>query len=103
MAAGGRLSQYRVPWAAAVAHLGVDGFQSSMPLQRVVFAGGPGGGKTTLLCALQLRGYAVVADSARTIIQARTSRSLSPQAVPSGVRPSCSSSRYPAIRRAGFW
>jgi len=53
-----------------------------MPLRRVVFAGGPGGGKTTLLCALQLRGYAVVADSARTIIQARTSRSLSPRPSP---------------------
>lgn len=50
-----------------------------MPAQRVVFAGGPGSGKSTLLRALQLLGYAVVADSARSIIQARRSRSLSPR------------------------
>ena len=56
--------------------------QSTMPTQRVVFAGGPGGGKSTLLRALHLRGYGVVADSARAIIQARRSRSLSPRSPP---------------------
>jgi predicted ATPase len=50
-----------------------------MPTQRIVFAGGPGSGKTTLLQAFQLRGYAVAADSARAIIQARRSSSLSPR------------------------
>src|SRR5262245_16302613 len=50
-----------------------------MPAQRVVFAGSPGGGKTTLLHALQLRGYAVVGDSARAVIQGRRSRLLSPR------------------------
>jgi predicted ATPase len=53
-----------------------------MLTQRVVFAGGPGGGKSTLLRALQLRGYGAVADSARAIIQARRSRSLSPRPSP---------------------
>lgn len=53
-----------------------------MSTQRVVFAGGPGSGKTTLLQALQLRGHMAVADSARAIIQARRSRSLSPRPAP---------------------
>jgi len=53
-----------------------------MSAQRVVFSGGPGGGKTTVLHALQLRGYAVATDSARNIIQARKSSSLSPRPAP---------------------
>src|SRR5215467_8633327 len=53
-----------------------------MAPQRIVFAGGPGSGKTTVLRALELRGYAVVADSARSIIQARKARSLSPRPAP---------------------
>ncbi|HKA17369.1 MAG TPA: AAA family ATPase [Blastocatellia bacterium] len=53
-----------------------------MPIQRIVFAGGPGSGKTTLLHALQQRGYPVVVDSARAIIQARKSQSLSPRPLP---------------------
>jgi predicted ATPase len=48
----------------------------------VVFAGTPGGGKTTVLHALQLRGYAVVADSARAIIQSRRSSSVSSRPAP---------------------
>ena len=47
--------------------------------QRIVFAGGPGSGKTTLLQALALRGYPVAADSPRSIIRARRSRSLTPR------------------------
>jgi predicted ATPase len=54
----------------------------AMPTQRVVFAGGPGSGKTTLLHALALRGHAVAADSARSIIKARRSQSLSPRPPP---------------------
>src|SRR5262245_4664069 len=54
----------------------------TMPARLVVFAGSPGGGKTTVLHALQLRGYAVVADSARAIIQSRRSSSLSPRPAP---------------------
>ena len=53
-----------------------------MPTQRVVFAGAPGSGKTTVLHALQRRGHAVVADSARAIIQARKASSLSPRPAP---------------------
>ncbi len=53
-----------------------------MPAHRIVFAGGPGSGKTTLLRALELRGYAVAADSARSIIQARRSQSLTPRPAP---------------------
>jgi predicted ATPase len=53
-----------------------------MPTRLVVFAGSPGGGKTTLLHALQLRGYAVADDSARAIIRSRRNRSLSPRPAP---------------------
>jgi predicted ATPase len=53
-----------------------------MSAQRVVLSGGPGGGKTTVLHALQLRGYAVATDSPRNIIQARKSSSLSPRPAP---------------------
>lgn len=45
--------------------------------RRVIFTGGPGAGKTTLLTALAARGYAVVHDSARTVIQDRLRRGLS--------------------------
>src|SRR5262245_31603177 len=53
-----------------------------MQTQRVVFTGAPGGGKTTLLQALQPHGYSVVADSARAIIQDRRNHSLSPRPEP---------------------
>ena len=46
---------------------------------RIVFTGSPGVGKTTLLLALQARGYTIVGDSARTIIQDRRRRGLSPR------------------------
>jgi predicted ATPase len=45
----------------------------------VVFTGGPGAGKTTVLLALKSIGYTVVGDSARTIIQDRRQRGLSPR------------------------
>jgi predicted ATPase len=48
-------------------------------MSRVVFTGGAGVGKTTLLLELQARGHTVVSDSARTIIQDRRSRGLSPR------------------------
>jgi predicted ATPase len=48
-------------------------------MSRVVFTGGPGVGKTTLLLALQARGYTIVGDSARAIIQDRRRRGLSPR------------------------
>jgi len=47
--------------------------------RRIVLAGGPGSGKTTLLRALAARGHAIAEDSARSIIRARKSRSLSPR------------------------
>lgn len=53
-----------------------------MAPQRIVFAGGPGGGKTTVLHALAQRGHAVVADSARSIIRDRKARGLSPRPAP---------------------
>jgi|SRR5262245_16360741 len=53
-----------------------------MAPQRIVFAGGPGSGKTMLLRTLELRGHAVVADSARSIIHSRKGRSLSPRPAP---------------------
>jgi predicted ATPase len=46
-------------------------------MSRIVFTGGPGVGKTTLLLELQARGHTIVGDSARTIIQDRRSRGLS--------------------------
>jgi predicted ATPase len=48
-------------------------------MSRIVITGGPGVGKTTLLLALQARGHTIVGDSARTIIQDRRSRGLSPR------------------------
>jgi predicted ATPase len=45
--------------------------------RRVIFTGGPGVGKTTLLLALAARGYACVQDSARAIIQDRVRCGLS--------------------------
>ncbi len=47
--------------------------------KRIVITGGPGVGKTTLLLALQARGYSIVGDSPRTIIQDRLKRGLSPR------------------------
>jgi len=45
----------------------------------VIITGAPGAGKTTLLLALQARGHTIVGDSARTIIQDRRRRGLSPR------------------------
>jgi predicted ATPase len=46
---------------------------------RIVITGGPGAGKTALLQALRARGYTVVGDSPRAIIQDRRRRGLSPR------------------------
>jgi predicted ATPase len=46
-------------------------------MSRIVITGAPGGGKTTLLLALQTCGYTIVEDSARAIIQDRRRRGLS--------------------------
>ena len=48
-------------------------------MSRIVITGGPGAGKTMLLLALLARGYTIVGDSARTIIQDRRRRGLSPR------------------------
>jgi predicted ATPase len=48
-------------------------------MSRVIITGAPGAGKTTLLLALQARGHTIVGDSARTIIQNRRRRGLSPR------------------------
>src|SRR6476661_9089375 len=48
-------------------------------MSRMVITGAPGAEKTTLLLALQARGYTIVGDSARTIIQDRRRRGLSPR------------------------
>jgi len=48
-------------------------------MSRIVITGGPGAGKTTLVLALQARGYTIVGDSARTVIQDRRRRGLSPR------------------------
>lgn len=49
------------------------------PIRRVVFAGGPGGGKSTVLEILKQRGFDVAADSARSIIRERQAEGLSPR------------------------
>jgi predicted ATPase len=54
----------------------------NMAPRRIVFAGGPGGGKTTVLRALAQAGHAVVADSARSIIRDRKACGLSPRPAP---------------------
>jgi predicted ATPase len=46
-------------------------------MSRIVITGGPGAGKTALLLALQARGYTIVGDSPRAIIQDRRRRGLS--------------------------
>ena len=46
-------------------------------MSRIVITGAPGAGKT--LVALQARGYTIVGDSPRTIIQDRLKRGLSPR------------------------
>ena len=51
-------------------------------MRRVVITGAPGAGKTVLLQALQSRGYAIVGDMARRIIQERRRRGLSPRPDP---------------------
>jgi predicted ATPase len=51
-------------------------------MSRIVITGAPGVGKTTLLGALQARGYTIVGDTARTIIQDRRRRGLSPRPDP---------------------
>ena len=51
-------------------------------LSRIVITGAPGAGKTTLLLALQARGHTIAGDTARTIIQDRRSRGLSPRPEP---------------------
>ena len=51
-------------------------------MSRIVISGAPGGGKTTLLLALQARGYTIVGDTARAIIHDRRSRGLSPRPDP---------------------
>jgi predicted ATPase len=48
-------------------------------MSRIVFTGGLGVGKTTLLLELRARGYTIVGDSARTIIQDRRSHGLIPR------------------------
>jgi len=47
-----------------------------------VFAGGPGTGKTTLLTALESRGYVCLPDNARAVIQQRLAAGLSPRPDP---------------------
>lgn len=46
-------------------------------MSRIVITGAPGAGKTKLLLALQARGYTIVGDTARAIIQDRRKRGLS--------------------------
>ena len=47
-----------------------------------VLTGGPGAGKTTVLEALQQRGYATVPEVARAVIAERKARGLSPRPEP---------------------
>lgn len=51
-------------------------------MSRIVITGAPGAGKTTLLSALHARGYMIVGDTARAIIQDRRRRGLSPRPDP---------------------
>ena len=51
-------------------------------MPQIVITGGPGAGKTALLQALHGRGYTIVGDSARPIIQHRRKLGLSPRPDP---------------------
>lgn len=48
----------------------------------IVLTGGPGGGKTSVIKALSLRGYPVVEETGRSIIRDRLDRGLSPRPEP---------------------
>jgi predicted ATPase len=48
-------------------------------MKRIVITGGPGAGKSTLLNALSSRGFSVVEETARIIIQRRMAQGLSPR------------------------
>ena len=48
-------------------------------MSRIDITGGPGAGKTTLLRELQARGYTILGDSPRIIIQDRLSHGMSPR------------------------
>jgi predicted ATPase len=48
-----------------------------------VLTGGPGGGKSTLLKALEAKGFPFVVETARLIIQERLRQGLSPRPAPS--------------------
>ena len=54
----------------------------SEQLRRVVFTGGPGAGKTTILELLREQGFAVGRDAARDIIRDRKARGLNPRPDP---------------------
>src|SRR5262249_49704768 len=56
--------------------------QKVLRMSRIVITGAPGAGKTTLLLTLQARGYTIVRDTARAIIQDRRRRGLSPRPEP---------------------
>jgi predicted ATPase len=51
-------------------------------MQRIVFTGGPGTGKTTVLEILRKQGYATGEDTARSIIRERKAAGLSPRPEP---------------------
>lgn len=53
-----------------------------MSMRRVVLAGGPGSGKTTVLGLLAQAGYEIKPDVARNIISDRRSAGLSPRPAP---------------------
>ena len=57
---------------------GYTGKRSSA-CRRIVITGAHGAGKTALLLALHARGYTIVGDTARRIIQERHTRGLSPR------------------------
>ena len=48
----------------------------------IILTGGPGGGKTSIIEALQARGYPVVGETGRSIIRDRLARGLSPRPGP---------------------
>jgi predicted ATPase len=74
-------------WKTGIQDLQVEQLKSIEQLNMIkynfyILTGGPGGGKTSLLHALMLKGYSHIPETARQIIKERLSKGLEPRPDP---------------------